>query len=510
MNLRIVLNLISFLILLEGFAIALSAGVSFWMKDPLSDVLTLLSCGAATILSGGLGALFTRSGEAPQRTGSREGFAAVVLGWVLISLYGALPFICVCGLHWYDALFETISGFTTTGATVIDSSLKLMDGSVLPNGIESLPYGILFWRAVTHWIGGLGIVVFFLAILPFLGSGSQALYNAEVPGVKMRSDQFTPRIAGTAKILCMVYVCLTALQSLLLYFGGMTLFDAVCHSFATLSTGGFSTKNSSIAFYRSGYIQLVIMIFMFLGSCNFLLHFRALTGLPLKECFNEEFRVYSLILLFTTLVIGFYLFFSKLTDPYSGNVLGGSFLHSFRAAAFQVISLSSTTGFTTADYTVWPPLCGVLLTGLMFLGGCGGSTSGGIKCMRVILLSKFSFSELQRNIFPRIVRNIRVNNLRADTSVINRVLGFFTIYMLTLFLFQILLTAVCNMDLLTAFSASATCIGNVGPGFGRLSPVNSCSWISPGGKLLMALEMLIGRLELYSVMIFFLPGFWKK
>lgn len=509
MNLRIVLNLISFLVLLEGFAISFSAGVAYLMQDPLRDVLALLSCGVAAILSGTLGALFTRSRE-PVRAGSREGFAVVVLGWFLISFYGALPFICVSNFHWYDALFETISGFTTTGATVVDKSLKLMDGTTLPNGIESLPYGILFWRATTHWIGGLGIVVFFLAILPFLGSGSQALYNAEVPGVKMRSDQFTPRIAGTAKILCMVYVCLTVLQSLLLYFGGMTLFDAVCHSFATLSTGGFSTKNSSIAYYQSSYIQLVIMIFMFLGSCNFLLHFRALTGLPLKECLNEEFRTYSLILLFCTLIIGNYLFFSALVDPYSSNVLGNSFLMSFRAAAFQVISLASTTGFCTADYTLWPPLCAVLLVGLMLLGGCGGSTGGGIKCMRVILLYKFSISELQRNIFPRLVRNIRVNGLRADSSVINRVLGFFTIYILTIFLFQILLTAICNMDFLTSLTASISCIGNVGPAFGKLSPANSCAWIPAGGKLLMALEMLIGRLELYSVMIFFLPGFWKK
>ncbi len=507
MNFRLVFNSISWLICMEGIAVILSSAVSLLMKDPPKDSLLLLACGIAIILLGAAGVLLTRKyGSVPP--GPREGFAVVTFGWLLISLFGAIPFMAVTGMYWYDAIFETVSGFTTTGSTVVDSSLKLVGGKTLPNGIESLSYGILFWRSLTHWIGGMGIVVFSLAILPVLGTAGQVLYNAEVPGVKTRSDQFTPRIASTAKILCMVYLGLTLLETILLYFGGMTLFDAVCHSFATISTGGFSTKGSSIAKFNT-YIQLVIIIFMFLAGCNFILHFRALTGLPLKDYLNEEFRVFAVILAGSTLIIGTYLFFSPLSDPVSGEVYHHS-VKSYLAALFQVVSIATTTGFATADFTFWPTVTGILIFGLMLMGGCGGSTSGGIKCMRVILLGKFSASELRRNIFPHIMQNIRLNGERQDTPTINRVLGFLLIYMTTCLFFLLLLTLVCDMDMLTALTGSITCISNVGPGFGRLGPSCSFGWVTPPAKLLMALEMLIGRLELYTVLIFFLPSFWKR
>ncbi len=507
MNFRLVINLISYLIALEGVAVCLSSGVAWIMSDPLRDTLRLLECGIITIVTGMLGYLFTRNPSG--HPGFREGFAAVTFGWLLISIFGALPFSVVSGMKWYDAIFETVSGFTTTGASVISKELQLRRGFALPNGIESLPYGILFWRALTHWIGGMGIVVFSLAILPMLGIGGQALYNAEVPGVKTRSDQFTPRIASTAKILLLVYCGLTLVETILLFFCGMTLFDAVCHSFATISTGGFSTKNDSIALC-SVKIQLIIIIFMFLAGCNFILHFRALTGLPLKDYLNEEFRTFFLILLGASLIIAGYLFFSDITEPASGIAYHHNVRNSLLAAVFQVVSISTTTGFSTANYAIWPAAAGVIIFCLMLMGGCGGSTSGGIKCMRIILLWKFSLSELRRNIFPHALQNIRLNGERMAVSTTNRVLGFLMIYMLTCLVFQLLFTFVCDMDLLTAISASVTCISNVGPAFGKLSPDQSFAWVSAPAKLLMALEMLIGRLELYTVMIFFLPSFWKK
>lgn len=509
MNFRLVFNIISYLIGLEGIAVILSSGVALLMKDPEQATQDLFLCGTLILLLGIIGILLTRKHKKTS-PGPREGFAIVTFGWLLISLFGAIPFIAVTGMYWYDAIFETVSGFTTTGSTVVDETLKLMSGKPpLLHGIESLSSGILFWRSLTHWIGGMGIVVFSLAILPVLGIAGQVLYNAEVPGVKTRSDQFTPRIASTAKILCMVYVGLTLVETILLYFGEMNLFDAVCHSFATISTGGFSTKSSSIAKFNT-YTQLVIIIFMFLAGCNFILHFRALTGLPLKEYLNEEFRVFAFILASAALIIGTYLFFSNLSDPLSGEVYHHSAKSSFLAAVFQVVSIATTTGFATADFTFWPAAAGTLIFGLMLMGGCGGSTSGGIKCMRIILLGKFATSELRRNIFPHAMQSIRLNGERQAPSTINRVLGFLLIYMTTCFVFQLLLTLVCKMDMVTALTGSISCISNVGPGFGRLGPSCSFGWVTPPGKLLMALEMLIGRLELYTVLIFFLPSFWKR
>ena len=515
MNFPLIINLISYLIFLEGIAIAFSAGVSWIMKDPLLDTLLLLWCGIITVLSGVAGMFFTRK-QYDSMPGFREGFAVVTFGWLLISVFGAIPFITGAAMTWYDALFETISGFTTTGATVIDSNLLLRNGAKLPNGIESLSCGILFWRSLTHWIGGLGIVVISLAILPGLGLGGQALYNAEVPGVKSRTDQFTPRTASTAKILGLVYLALTLTETLLLWFGKMSLFDAVCHSFATISTGGFSTKNASIAHFQSTYIELVITIFMFLAGCNFILYYQMLTGIPLKECLNEEFRVFTLILLGSALIIGAYLFFTRVTDPQNvtDSINHAFYYHnakeSFMAALFQVVSITTTTGFATANFTQWPIAAGAIIFLLMLMGGCGGSTSGGIKCMRIILLCKFSLSELRRNIFPHKLQNIRLNGNRMEPSTINRILGFLLIYMLTCLVFHLLLTFCCEMDLLTAITASVTCIGNVGPAFGKLAPDQSFSWMNAPAKLLLAVEMLIGRLELYTVLIFFLPSFWKK
>ena len=510
MNLKIVTYLISILVLLEGLAIASCGAVAFLMGDDPHEIFLMLSCGVITSLSGALGVILLRPGSKNIQTGIREGFAIVAGGWLAVSLFGSLPFIAITGMHVYDAFFETVSGFSTTGASVIDSTLELRGGSTLPNGVESLSYGILFWRSLTHWIGGMGIVVLSLAILPMLGVGGQSLFNAEVPGVKTNDDQLTPRIASTAKILFMVYFVLTLLETILLWIGGMHLFDAVCHSFSTIATGGFSTKNNSIAYYNSSYIQVVITIFMFLSGCNFILHYRALKGLPLKQYLSEEYRFFTGILIVVTLIIATTLFFSHVKDPISGDQYHMSPWLSLRAAAFQVVALSTTTGFTTADYTLWPGVCGMLLLGLIFMGACGGSTAGGMKCVRLLLFIKYSFSELRRCIFPRSLQDIRLDGKRMDTAVLNKAFGFLAIYILTVFLFATLLPMVCEMDMITAISASATCISNAGPGFGKLAPIYTFSWMNPAAKLLLALEMLVGRLELYTILIIFLPSFWKK
>ena len=510
MNLKIVTYLISILVLLEGLAIASCGAVAFLMGDDPHEIFLMLSCAVITSLSGALGVILLRPGSKNIQTGIREGFAIVAGGWLAVSLFGSLPFIAITGMHVYDAFFETVSGFSTTGASVIDSTLELRGGSTLPNGVESLSYGILFWRSLTHWIGGMGIVVLSLAILPMLGVGGQSLFNAEVPGVKTNDDQLTPRIASTAKILFMVYFVLTLLETILLWIGGMHLFDAVCHSFSTIATGGFSTKNNSIAYYNSSYIQVVITIFMFLSGCNFILHYRALKGLPLKQYLSEEYRFFTGILIVVTLIIATTLFFSHVKDPISGDQYHMSPWLSLRAAAFQVVALSTTTGFTTADYTLWPGVCGMLLLGLIFMGACGGSTAGGMKCVRLLLFLKYSFSELRRCIFPRSLQDIRLDGKRMDTAVLNKAFGFLAIYILTVFLFATLLPMVCEMDMITAISASATCISNAGPGFGKLAPIYTFSWMNPAAKLLLALEMLVGRLELYTILIIFLPSFWKK
>ncbi|MBQ9336283.1 MAG: TrkH family potassium uptake protein [Lentisphaeria bacterium] len=509
MNYRQVIHFISWLVALEGLAICASAGVGWGMRDSLYKYSPLLTCGVITFVIGLAAATLSRKKEAGRNLGSREGFAVVTLGWLVISIFGALPFMAVTGLEWYDALFETVSGFTTTGSTVIGDELVLRNGTKLSKGIESLSSGILFWRSLTHWIGGMGIVFVALAILPALGVSGQVLYNAEVPGVKTRTDQLTPRITSTAKIICLVYFGLTLVETLMLYFGGMTFFDAVCHSFGTISTGGFSTKNASIGAYPGSYIQLIIIIFMFLSGCNFVLHFRLLSGLPLKDYLNEEFRVYFLTVVFSSLLIGIYLMCAENLPEYYGSPK-----NAFLASAFQVVSVSTSTGFATGNFVVWPPVAGVILFGLMLMGGCGGSTAGGIKCMRMILLVKFSWSELKRHIFPHAVPNLRLNGERLSTPLMNRVLGFLLIYISTWLLFAFLLTLVCppgsKMDLVTALTGSLTCISNIGPAFGNLPPDKTFFWLPPAAKLLMALEMLIGRLELFSVLILCLPSFWKR
>jgi trk system potassium uptake protein TrkH len=382
-----------------------------------------------------------------------------------------------------------------------------MDGTMLPNGLNSIPRGLIYWRSLTHWLGGMGIVVLSLAILPFLGIGGQQLYNAEVPGFS--SDQLTPRIASSAKILWGVYVLLTAAEAFLLWAGGMSFFDSWCTSYGTLATGGFSTLPSSIGGYDSVYFDAVITIFMFLAGCNFVLHFRALRGKPLFYFKDEEFRFYLLLTMFAIITVTLALYGSdiKTTD---NKIMQGSLFNSFRYASFQVVSILTTTGFCTADFDLWPAYATFLLVCLMFVGGCGGSTGGGMKNSRVLLLIKYGTSQVQRCLFPHSISNVRLNHERVDAPTLHKVLSFFFLFVMLFVVFSLIVSVLCDTKIVTAATASIACLGNIGPGLEGVGASCTYSWMTPSAKVFLCLAMLLGRLELFTVLVIILPSFWKR
>ena len=508
MNWKITFHIVSLLLFLEGIGITSGIIPGFLCKDPIRENIILALCGLFTMICGLAGALLTR-GSGGRQPGLREGFASVGLTWLVCTLFGALPYIFCTGLYFPDAVFETASGITTTGATILAPALPLTGGRTLVNGIESLSHGVLFWRSLSQWIGGGGIVVFSLAILPFLGTGSQALYNAEVPGVKNNHDQFTPRVATTAKIMFALYILLTLLLFFLLYLGNMSVFDAVCHALTTMATGGFSTKNASIAFYNSIYIESVITLFMFLAGCNFILLYRALRGLRIKEYFSEEHKVFTVIILLSTLLLTVLLLQEKMTQS-CGETLFALIPGTVRKTLFQVVSLITTTGFATADYMLWPLSSNMILLFLMFCGGCAGSTAGGFKIVRLLILAKSVVAELKRSIYPRSVQLVKLDHKKLGLEAWRNCIGFSIIFFATLFSVALFLPLICKMDLTTALFSSVTAISNVGPGFGACGPSGSFAWMNTPSKLLLSLEMIAGRLELYTILILFMPSFWKR
>lgn len=415
----------------------------------------------------------------------REGMAIVALGWVGAGLVGALPFHLAGTFDSFvDAFFESVSGFSTTGASVL-------------RNIEVVPSGILMWRSLTHWLGGMGIIVLSLAILPFLGVGGMQLYKAEVPGPV--PDKLRPRIRDTAVVLWKVYLLFSVLETALLMIGGMSLFDSLCHTFGTMATGGFSTKNASIAHYNSAYIDAVITLFMFVAGVNFSLHYLALQRKPSAMLKDPEFRFFfGTVAVFT--LVSTWSVFNRVYD----NVAD-----SFRFAVFQVVSIVTTTGYATADYELWPALPQSLLLFCMFLGASAGSTGGGMKCMRIMLLIKHAYRELLRLIHPRAVSQVKLGRRPVSEDVLTSVWGFFIIY-LGLFILSSFLLAAMNVDMVTAFSAVAACIGNIGPGFGSVGPADNYAHLPAAGKWLLTFCMLLGRLEIYTVIVLFVPEFWRK
>lgn len=505
MNFKIVTFLISVVMVAVAIAISSCGICSFLLHDPTDSAVKLTLCGLVISAFSCLFAYCMRPrNEAERKVGMRDGFAIVGLSWFAATLCGMFPYIVVVGMHWYDAVFETASGFSTTGASVIDSSLLLMNGSTLPEGVESLPRGILLWRSMTQWLGGMGIVVLSLAIVPLMKIGGQSIYNAEVSGIKSMQSKISPRIADSAKILWIVYVLMTFAQTILLRLGNMSWFDSVCHSMTTLSTGGFSTKASSVAYWQNDYIHWVIIIFMFLAGCNFVLHYRFLTRKPDSNYFNdEEFRFYSIVVVLLSLICAGVL---MLQNGFA------SWSESLRDAFFQIVSFITTTGYCTADYTQWHVISIMLLFLAMFICACGGSTTGGIKCVRILLMGKYAVAELRRCLFPHMIQDVRLNEVRCEESTIHKTVGFCALFITLFLVFATVLTCLNpeGLDFETALSASLTCLSNVGPGFGKLGPSYTFSWMTPSAKTLLAFEMILGRLELYTVLVLFLPSFWKK
>lgn len=480
-NFRYIVNILGKLLMVEGAGLALCILIALIYGE--SDLMAFVYSSLITL---GCGSLMTFGVKVKDRVlVKKDGYFIVTCIWILLSLFGSLPFLIGGTIPSFaDAIFETVSGFTTTGASIL-------------NEVEALPHASLFWRALTHWLGGLGIIVLLIAILPGLGIEGKDLYVAEVPGPT--HDKISPTFRSTARSMWVLYIVFTAVETVFLAFGGMNLFDAVCHSFATMATGGFSTKTAGLAYWDSAYIQYVITAFMFIGGINFsLIHF-ALHGKPGKLFRDEEFRWYTGITLSAAAVIAVSLYIQ-------GNM---DWEESVRESIFQVVTLLTTTGFVSADYLQWPPLVCIILFILLFIGASAGSTSGGLKCVRVCLLFKNTYNEMKRTLHPNGVINVKFNGKSVHPSVLSRVMAFFTIYILVFGIGSVVMSLFTN-DLATACSATITCLSNVGPGFGDVGPMSNFSHLHDFAKIFLSVLMLMGRLELFTVLVLFSRAFWKK
>jgi len=481
-NLRPVFHLISVMLIVLGLAIGLCAGIAWLYADPWEAQVGMLASATIVILSG-LGLMLGTRG--PVDLSRRDGFGIVAFGWIAASAFGALPFILTGVIvNPVAAVFETMSGFTTTGASVLTD-------------LEALPRGLMFWRAMTHFFGGMGVLVLCVAILPFLGVGGMQIYRAEMPGPS--KDRLTPRIATTAKLLWGIYVLLCVAEAALLRLGGMTWFDAFCHAFATMATGGFSTRTASIAAYDSVYIEVVIIVFMLLAGTNFALNYRALRGRPLCYFKDPEFRFYVGAWLTATLL----LVLSVYGDVYP--TLG----RSIRAAFFQSTSIMTTTGFCTEDFDRWPGASKILLILLMFIGGCAGSTAGGMKNIRVFVLLKKVLREVRVFMQPQAVVQIKIGRNPVTQDVVSHISAFCIVFVL-IFALGTFVMSFFTPDLQTASSSVIATLGNIGPGLGDVGAARNYAAIPTAGKAFLTFCMLLGRLELYTILIIFLPSFWKK
>jgi trk system potassium uptake protein len=475
MNYSIVIKIVGLLLLFEAALMVPSQLIALYYDQ--SDKNGFFY---SIIITAITGFLLTRVKSANKRIKTKEGLAIVAWGWLLASIFGSLPFVLSGTItSFVDALFETVSGLTTTGATIIDD-------------IEVLPKGILFWRSFTHWIGGMGILVFTLALLPTMGVGGFQIFKAESPGPV--SDKIVPRLKDTAKILYITYLSFTVVEFVLLLFGGMSWFDAALHTFGTVGTGGFSTRNASVGAFDSTYIHLVIAFFMIICGANFSLYFAMYKGKWRDVFKNEELRLYSLILVGATLLIG--------TNIYlTSNANAGI---SFRDALFNVSSIMSTTGYATTDFDKWPTFSKSILFLLLFIGGSAGSTSGGIKVVRILVLLKLIKREILKIFHPRAVIPIKIQNKALSSDVTASIYSFFSLYIL-LFVFGTILISLENIDLISAASAVATTLGNVGPGFGFVGPTHTFSGFSDLSKLVFSVLMLFGRLELFTIIALIVP-----
>ena len=479
----LIFNILSALIAIVSFFMFIPLGIAVYgqnMEVVFSFLFTIIPTALVCVI-----VYFATRPFRRRYLRAKEGFLLVTLSWLTASAIGALPFFISGEIPSYtDAFFETISGFTTTGASILTD-------------IEAMSPALLFWRSLTHWLGGMGIVVLTVAILPILGVGGAQLMRAESPGPTL--EKISPKVAETAKILWLIYLGLTVLETALLMFGGMNLFDALTHTFGTLATGGFSPKAASVGHYNSAYIDIVITVFMVAAGLNFGLYFRALQGRFRDLVRNTEFLAYLTIFGGTTLVLAFSL----------NNVVYQGFAESLRYAGFQSATVLTTTGYATADFDLWPAFSKYILFFLMFVGGCSGSTGGGIKVIRIVTLFKQAVNEMKYLFRHKGVHVVRINGEPVRKDFIYTVMGFFTLYFLCL----LITTAVVSTggyDLVTSFSSALVTVGNIGPGFARVGPTMNYAFYEPYIKWVLSIAMLVGRLEVYTVLVLLVPSFWRR
>lgn len=482
MNIALVLNLTGVVLLFSSLFMLLPFFTSFFYQG--GDLQAIGVSFVITFFAGLLLYFLTKSQKKIELK-HRDGFAVVTISWLTMSFFGSLPYMMsgVC-LSFTDAYFESMAGFTTTGSSILSN-------------LEQLPEGILLWRSLTQWMGGMGIIVFSLAILPMLGAGGMQLFKAEVPEIGV--EKLRPRIVDMAKSLWYIYAGLTAVLALLLSIAGMEYFDAVCHAFTTMATGGFSTKSASIAHFRSGLIDFIITVFMFLAGINFSLHFYALRGNLSRFAKSSEFKFYCSVV-FTSIII------ITLSTMRSGQ---SSITDALRYASFQVVSIMTTTGYATADYELWPVLSQMFLLCLMFFGGMVGSTGGGMKQVRIMLMFKQAYRELYHLIHPRALTALKLDEKNVPKETLGGIWGFLFLFVSISVIATLLMTAL-GVDIITSASTVISSMSNVGPALGDAGPTENYAPIPAVGKWILALCMLIGRLEIYTVILLFMPMFWRK
>jgi trk system potassium uptake protein TrkH len=480
MRTRTVVHVVGVLTALAGLAMLAPAGIAAGFYR---EVASIRIAGAATITVAA-GYIMNRWAGPVGEITVRDGFAIVTLGWVSVAAFGSLPYLLTGSIASIsEAFFESMSGLTTTGSTVVTD-------------IDALPRGVVLWRSMTQWMGGMGIIVLSVAIMPLLGIGGMQLMQAEIPGLS--ADRLRPRIRQTATILWGVYLLLTFAEGLLLWAGGMTPFQALNHALTTMATGGFSTEDTSLSGFGP-FVQYVTAAFMFLAGVNFTLHYSWMRGLlgPVRR--NQELRVYAFLIAVATLILALLLWV-----PGAMSLEG-----SFRAGLFQAISIMTTTGYATADYETWLPSAQFLILLLMVIGGCTGSTAGSVKVLRHMIVAKEARISMRKLLHPRAVLVYKVEGKPVSSDTLASVSGFLLLYLLTLALGVLALTLL-GLDALTALGAAATTLGNVGPGFGLVGPVETYSTISAPALWVLSALMLLGRLELYTVMILFTRGYWRR
>ena len=483
------------LLVFNGGAMLISSLVSLIVDDGAVREITLSA--TIVIISGLFLMSFFKNNS--RKINKRDGYLIVTIGWLTMVFSGMVPYYLTDSITYFpNLLFETMSGYTTTGSTIL-------------NDVEALPKSIIFWRSMTHWLGGMGIIVLAIAILPLLGIGGMQLFSAEAPGTGISSDKIHPRISDTAKRLWMIYVGLTIAETVLLNFAGMSFFDAINNSMSNIASGGFSSKNESIGYWNNmPFVQYIIIIFMFLAGTNFILIYFGLTGKIKKIIQNTEFKWYVSFISVFTIIVTTVLFISvdlNETDIFHPQVYG-KFESSFRHALFQVVAITTTTGFVTGDFISWTPFITMFFFGIMFLGGSSGSTSGGVKILRHLILIKNGILEFKRSLHPNAIIPLRHNNSIVEKPIVIHVLAFFILYLI-LFIIGAGVLSLLGLDFISAIGGAASSIGNVGPALGTLGPLNNFDSLPVLAKYWCSFLMLVGRLELFTVLILFTPFFWK-